>query len=124
MEASASAVSLAAGQVWEGRYGCAQGETEGVLRVVRVTEHELQVVFEFDHAPTGVSGSYKMQGLANGTNVLLQGTEWIQKPSGYMMVALTGALEGNHLDGTVIGPGCSTFSFRLRKGLPAPKGRP
>jgi hypothetical protein len=51
-----------------------------------------------------------MTGSYQGNSVALTQAHWIHQPLGYVMVSLQGQVSGADLSGSIIGPGCSTFS--------------
>jgi hypothetical protein len=106
---------LLASQSWHGAYTCAQGVTEAWLRVVRVTGAQSDVIFEFSHAESGASGSFRMRGEHDGKTVRFEAGEWILQPGGYASVDLEGSFtDAKTLRGRVLGPGCTTFVLKLR----------
>jgi hypothetical protein len=107
--------------VWEGVYGCAQGLTGLRLTVEPERDDVVQAVYEFYAPPENPevpSGSYRMEGTYDEERELsLHGTEWIERPGGYVMVGLNflpdlgvdplrlyGAIEG-------LPEGCSVFTL-------------
>ena len=56
------------------------------------------------------SGSFAMTGNYEGNGVTLNQAHWIHQPLGYVMVSLQGQVSSANLSGSIIGPGCSTFS--------------
>jgi len=102
-------------QSWHGAYTCAQGVTELWLRIVRVQDADVDAVFEFTHAPTGVNGSYRMHGEWDGKVVHFEAGDWMIRPDGYVTVDLEGGFtDPRTFRGRVHGPGCTTFVTKLR----------
>jgi hypothetical protein len=102
---------------WEGEYVCSQGETGMTLTIVD-TGGELDAVvewFEVDSNPGVPSGAYAMEGAISGTELTLEGTEWIDRPEGYMMAPIGAELVTSGaapvLEGSVESEGCSDLSL-------------
>lgn len=108
-----------------GHYVCAQGRTELTLVIEDLEGNDVSAIFEFDYPGGGgthtpASGSFRMHGSFDSrTRALrLDGDVWIEQPDGYVMVGLVGTVsKSGTIDGTVKGPGCSTFY------LDAPRSR-
>lgn len=108
-----------------GHYVCAQGRTELTLVIEDLQGHDVSAIFEFDYPGGGgthtpASGSFRMHGSYEaGTRAIrLDGDRWIDQPDGYVMVGLVGTVsKTGAINGTVKGPGCSTFY------LDAPRSR-
>jgi hypothetical protein len=100
-----------------GHYVCAQGRTELTLVIEDVRGEDVGALFEFDYpggggAHTPASGSFRMRGSVDaGSRALrLDGDRWVEQPDGYVMVGLEGKVSrSGAVEGTVRGPGCSTF---------------
>lgn len=100
--------------VWEGQYTCRQGETALRLSLERNAER-VDATFEFGPLatnPTVPRGAFLMTGTAtrdaDGVTVELTPTEWIERPSNYVMVGLHATItEGRFLRGQIDSPGCS-----------------
>lgn len=82
--------------VYQGRYVCAQGVTGLTLSVEGTMEGFVSARFDFYAVPEnpGVpSGSYTMTGrYYTDSSLLLSPERWIQRPSGYVMVSLSGKI--------------------------------
>ena len=100
-----------------GHYVCAQGRTELTLVIEDLQGNDVSAIFEFDYPGGGgthtpASGSFRMHGSFDPrTRALrLDGDRWVEQPDGYAMVGLLGTVsKSGSIDGTVKGPGCSTF---------------
>jgi hypothetical protein len=100
-----------------GHYVCAQGRTELTLVIEDLQGNDVSAIFEFDYPGGGgnhtpASGSFRMHGAfdARTRALRLDGDRWIEQPDGYVMVGLVGTVsKSGTIDGTVKGPGCSTF---------------
>jgi hypothetical protein len=109
---------FARGDHWKGTYFCAQGRTNLELSVEDVEDDAFEVVFAFS-VPTAqrlpITGSFRMQGSwdAKERRLQLKAERWLDQPPGYEMVDLVGKVSRvGVIDGTVAGPGCTTFSVR------------
>jgi len=108
-------VSLAG--VWSGEYTCAQGKTSLNLEISVDDEKNLRGIFTFFAHPDnpGVpSGSYEMAGKYDPLTgrILLEGTNWIDRPGEFTMVSLNGEVHSdNTISGAVISiqRTCKTF---------------
>lgn len=103
---------------WEGTYECAEGPTGLKLTVVDFRNGEVDAAFELPAAsgdPAVTNGGYWMAGTIDGGTLSLAGDVWIGESGTEQMVGLTAELgEGtttDHLEGTVDGEGCTTFSI-------------
>ena len=71
--------------------------------------------------PNLPSGSYHMQGSFDEKtrSLNLGGISWIQRPTGYDMVPLSGIIEQTHtlFKGRIDSPGCNMFNLRRTKTL-------
>ena len=104
--------------VWVGRYMCGQGETGLTLTIGSLMGGAIQAQFLFypTQKNTGVPvGCFAMAGTFDPTHrdIQLTAGHWILHPDGYVTVDLKGHLtgKGSDLQGTVAGPGCSTFNL-------------
>lgn len=119
LPASPGDVGALAGR-WTGSYLCAQGDTTLALDVLAVPGAPglVTAVFTFSAAPDnpGVpSGAYTMAGTFAGDQLTLSGQAWLSRPSGYLMVGLSGTYTAGgagSLAGRVDGGGCETFALR------------
>jgi hypothetical protein len=103
--------------VWSGSYTCGQGLTALDLSISHhPATHELTALFHFsEHGqnPGVPSGCFTMRGdyeSESGRVTLYQET-WIDRPVLYVMVDLDGSVDGDVLEGSVLGPGCSDFTL-------------
>lgn len=120
---------------WEGTYVCGQGVTGLTLRVVDESNgnvDQVSAVFSF-HAvaenPSVPSGEFTMSGQVDRARqrLALRAGQWVDQPPNYVTVDLdgTGAVSATGtmvLTGSVIGPGCSSFS--LTRTDPPPSAHP
>ncbi len=98
---------------WVGGYSCGQGSTGLRLTIQNPQGSLLTATFAFYPVSTNAgaaSGSFAMTGSYQGNRVTLRSAHWIHQPFGYEMVSLQGQVSGAELGGSIIGPGCSTFS--------------
>ena len=113
--------------VWEGYYMCGQGRT-GLTLTVR-GQSALRALFYFYPDPDNLDvpeGCFEMTGsfdVVTGRTEFHAG-RWRLQPANYITVDLTGrsSTRMSHMVGTVIGPGCGSFSLRpvAGPGRPAP----
>jgi hypothetical protein len=113
------ATPFAAGQQWVGTYQCAQGETDLVLRIVRVQGTRVAAVFEFEHADTGAAGAFELHGEVEPATreVVLAPGAWRTRPPNYVSVGLRGRVDGERFRGRVDHPSCGEFSLTLDAAL-------
>ena len=103
---------------WSGTYECAQGQTGLILTVEAADDDALSATFEFFpvRANPGVpSGRFSMKGLQEGRDVRLRQYAWVERPPGFQMVDLSGAIssDGSTFEGAVLATtGCTTFTLR------------
>lgn len=107
------AVGFAHADEYSGWYICSQGKTSLNLSIKR-SGTIAEGVFHFD---TGnKTGSFKMSGDYNPANqtIELKGTEWINQPSGFELVDLSGKFENDDtiIKGTVNHPSCTIFEVK------------
>jgi hypothetical protein len=100
---------------WTGSYVCPQGQTGLRLALKAASGGGLTATFSF--YPTGgnvsvPSGSFALTGSYSAAGFQLTPDHWISKPQNYSMVGLTGAANKSDsvLSGSVVSPGCTTFS--------------
>ena len=110
------------GARYAGSYWCAQGKTKLTLTVDEVDGDVLTVIFAFDFAGgpgyAAAAGRYSMKGSFDqkGDRLVLHPLKWIEQPAGYTMVDLTGNVSRTGgINGTVGGPGCTTFQVSPEK---------
>lgn len=105
-------------RTWVGEYDCPQGLTDMTLRVntKTVKGDRVNAIFEFHHAPSGAAGRYHVSGRFDPETriVTFAPGEWIERPPGYITVAMRGRLsnDGVHFDGRILHPRCGKFSLR------------
>ncbi|MFE3328950.1 serine/threonine-protein kinase [Streptomyces sp. NPDC059176] len=101
---------------WLGSYVCNQGITGLSLNVEDEGGGDVSAVFSFFPAPSNPlvpRGSFAMSGTYRNGRLVLDATHWIVRPPDYLMVNLLARYDPDtpdHLDGTVYGAGCSSFS--------------
>lgn len=85
------------------------------LHIVNVVGRDVDAMFEFHHGPTGVEGIYKTSGRWDpGSHAItLSPGEWLEQPSGYVSVAMTGNVSGAMFEGKIDHPACGAFSLVL-----------
>ena len=94
---------------WTGYYYGPQGKTALVLQIKNVSDTgKAEAVFNFSADPTnpGVpTGSYNMSGTFyfSNSNLSLNGTSWINQPSGYKFGNINGTVDfnGGFIDGMI-----------------------
>lgn len=103
------------GEEWVGTYQCAQGVTDVIVHIDRVTGSAVDARFEFSHSPSGAAGMYEMRGTVqpDGRAHFLPG-RWIDQPPGYVTVGMTGQVQGDAFVGRIDNPSCGGFSVRRR----------
>lgn len=120
----AQAEQLAAGQEWNGRYRCAQGDTPLIVQIREVSTEEaetrsdrgvrIRAAFFFGGRGKPNGGFYLNGHYVPQTGeVELVPERWIQRPTGYTAVGMTGRIsdDGNSFTGRIDGPFCSDFSL-------------
>jgi hypothetical protein len=109
----------ATGETWTGHYVCPQGPTALQLHVLRVQGLNVDAVFDFEHAASGASGQFEMNGHYDpGTRRLhLVAGDWLARPPNYVTVDLDGRVssDGRIYSGWVSAVGCGTFLVRREK---------
>ena len=105
---------------WRGTYTCLQGRT-GLLLTI---EDAIGGVFTGEFAffplpenPKVPKGRFAIAGTFNATtgHVAVKGVHWIEQPSNYLMVDLSGTLsgDGRSIDGKIEFSGCTSFHVTL-----------
>ncbi|MBX3480512.1 MAG: hypothetical protein KF842_08925 [Caulobacter sp.] len=111
--------------VWEGAYTCYQGKTGLTLTLDATPSGQVTGTFSFwarRDNPGVPSGSFAVRGTITPTGYLeLHGDHWINRPTGYEMVGLTGtAYAGQNGDKDVITGqvtelgGCTEWAVRRK----------
>jgi eukaryotic-like serine/threonine-protein kinase len=101
---------------WTGTYFCPQGLTGLRLVLLAASDGALAATFDFYplHGDSDVpTGSFTLTGSYSARGLRLRPGHWISEPPNYLMVSLSAPAPGNNdtrLTGTVISPGCTTFS--------------
>lgn len=86
---------------WEGYYYGQQGKTSLLLDIISIdTDGKTEAVFEFSAHPDnpGIpSGSFYMEGTCHSSTgrLILEGTEWIEHPSGYLFWGIDANLQND-----------------------------
>lgn len=97
---------------YEGWYYANQGQTGLTLTV----NEDGTGVFEFYNMPgksNAQDGSYTVSVSYDGGQYIVEGSEWIDQPSGYLFVSLSGTLDDGVYTGLV--DGNSSWEFVLNK---------
>jgi hypothetical protein len=101
---------------WRGSYSCLQGHTGLLLTIGDAVGAKFSGEFAFfplDDNPKVPKGRFAVAGAFNSTlsSVEVKGVRWIEQPSGYLMVDLSGTLsdDGRSIDGKVEFSGCTSF---------------
>ncbi|ANV89301.1 hypothetical protein [Picosynechococcus sp. PCC 8807] len=106
---------------WEGYYYCRQGLTKLRLEIDANSASNVEATFNFSAHPNnpGVpTGSFRMRGSLQGSDQLvLKGTQWLQRPGNYMTVDLRGtvAFGGDRIQGIVTTESCGTLELVRRQ---------
>ncbi|MCB8874636.1 hypothetical protein [Acidisoma silvae] len=117
--ASAAPLAQAGGtktEVWSGAYHCAQGATGLTLTLLVQPDGGTVGLFEFypvSANPAVPTGCFDMAGMMDRNHhLVLAPGAWRRRPDNYVTVGLTGdETAGDHLVGTIQGPGCTTFAL-------------
>ncbi|MCK5682572.1 SH3 domain-containing protein, partial [bacterium] len=103
-------------QIWKGSYYCKQGKTNLDFKIKEVDNAEITAIFDFNYKNQAI-GSYSIKGYFNSIRreIKLKPIKWINRPSGYGMVGLSGRIskDGNHFSGKIDSSGCSGFDLTL-----------
>ncbi len=112
---------LRAGDTFRGVYTCRQGESSMRLRFTRVSGPTVEAIFEFEHVPTNVRGSFRMTGTFHASDGALElsPTAWIERPPTYSYAPISGHLEGRAISGKIRHELCGSFSVTLVEGADA-----
>ncbi len=106
----ASARTPNIGGTWNGIYFC--GESMPLTLRIQQSQGDLEATFSFTTSD-GTAGSFSMTGEIDGNGYFaLDGSEWINQPSGFVMVGLNGQYDPDRsgsLNGNVEGPMCNSF---------------
>lgn len=106
---------------WEGHYICGQGLTSLRLLIEVREASRIDAFFSFFAHPDnpGVpAGSFKMTGsLLSSGQLVLNGTQWVQRPKNYRTVDLLGTIESDasRIRGVVTQETCDTFEIERRR---------
>ncbi len=99
---------------YEGSYMCASTDTAMQLDLQAKADGSITGIFKFGGSIMPEIkysiGSYSMKGTWQGTHFLLKGDQWIEQPSGYVMVDLEGDLTTLGTSGTVLFSICDSFA--------------
>jgi serine/threonine protein kinase len=100
---------------WTGTYVCPQGQTGLRLALKATASGSLTATFSFYPTASNVSvpsGSFALTGSYSAKGFQLSPDHWISKPQNYSMVGLAGAANKRDtvLSGSILSPGCTTFS--------------
>ena len=107
---------------WRGSYSCLQGHTGLLLTIEDAAGAEFAGEFAFfplDDNPKVPKGRFAVAGTFSSTSgsVAVKGVRWIEQPTNYLMVDLSGRLsdDGRSIDGKVEFSGCTSFHV-MREG--------
>ncbi|WP_137294516.1 hypothetical protein [Nocardioides dongxiaopingii] len=116
--AGPSLEAMQIGGSWTGTYRCPQGPTKLSLTMASLGEGDgVQAVFEFGptrNGPAVPNGAFLMEGTITGGELVMAGTEWLDRPTGYSFVGLRADVPDATVDsltGEVTDGGCSTFKI-------------
>ena len=104
---------------WEGTYVCNNVERGVTLTITNDSTENIEAIFTFYplKSQSSLYGSFKMSGIYDKDSEILnlKGEEWINQPSNYIMVDLSGKFDfkNNKYSGAVIGSGSSCKDFNL-----------
>ena len=94
---------------WEGTYICGQGLTNLTLVISQGNTSDISAIFKFSANKNNLSvpsGSFRMTGTYDNRTgkIVLEATQWINRPAGYVTVDLIGKIsQGNtKISGEVI----------------------
>ena len=106
---------------WTGSYTCSQGLTGLDLSIERSSSGVVNATFNFYPLPENPSvptGSFLMEGsYGENGNLILNGTDWLEQPTGYRTVNLEGQVSNNfstfsgQVTSSTGAAGCTTFSL-------------
>jgi len=104
--------------LWQGSYLCSQGRTSLTLTMVETKGGRRDAEFFFyppSKDPYNKWGKFILTGVPQGSSLHLKPSVWINRPSGYGMVALNGKFNKSktRYSGQVMFSGCSDFSVNL-----------
>lgn len=120
------------GQVWTGNYTCSQGATALNLRIVETAETSLntlqvKAIFDFNYADGSATGAFYLNGqyTASSRTLRFEPGAWINQPSGYSAVGMTGTISstGTRYQGQIASSNCGAFDLTLMS-KPAPVNQP
>jgi hypothetical protein len=112
---------------WHGSYSCNQGRTGLQLLITKADGLAFEGEFAFHALPENPdvpTGRFAVQGALDiaSDRVTIDGLRWLEQPSGYQMVNLSGTLsaDGRTIAGTVEFTGCGDFRVTLegKQGVP------
>jgi hypothetical protein len=112
--AMTQALPMQGGDEWVGTYVCAQGQTDLTVHVDSVLgDGTISAVFDFSHTPSGAAGSFRLHGSIDSSgNVRLRAGAWMQRPSGYETVGMSGRIRADAFTGRIDNPSCGGFTLR------------
>ena len=101
---------------WVGDYDCTQGNTGMTLRIMDVRGRVVRAIFDFDHASSGVTGSYIVTGTFDPETrrVHFDPSKWIEQPENYTMVSMSGEIstDDSLFAGKIDFRGCGAFRLK------------
>ncbi|WP_336931628.1 DUF1566 domain-containing protein [Vibrio cholerae] len=108
-----------AGQEWTGHYYCAQGKTALSVIIDSISDSDVNARFIFDYNNGGAKGSYSLLGKSKRSDKYMdfEPVAWIERPSNYGMVGLSGQISSNGrtFSGKITSSSCGSFNLDLKK---------
>lgn len=112
-----SSMLIAKGQVFEGSYKCGSSRTNLTIEITSVVAAQVESIFEFKYKRT--RGRFSLVGSYDSSTgkLVLKPNKWIDRPSGYSMVGMTGLLSGDGTvyEGRIDYRGCGAFKVTLKE---------
>ncbi len=102
---------------WKGRYKCNQGETGLTLKISAFSNGKMTAVFSFYPLPSNPdvkAGSFILEGVfSQDGSFKLNAKKWINRPSYYQMVDVSGQLNSDYkvITGIIDSYGCSSLEL-------------
>lgn len=116
--------SVAADEVWSGYYACPQG-TSGMTVFLDRTGAQATGLLHFypvNGADNVDEGCFRVEGVADGARIALDGVEWVTNPGGYEMVGFAGTVNGLSFEGRMAHEVCGAVALmRIERAVPRPQ---